>query len=220
MGDTLASSAPSQASSGGQRRRRTSSAAAKNPVPLNLSAKASQDRLGASSGTGGYGQPLPPIPQTPRGNMSLSRSPSPQRGGGWSSPGLTYESGNSSPRRTYGDVQVNGTAGSGVTWESANARTDEVKSYASRSTPSQGFFARHVRKISHSLPIFDLGKDYAQKEKLGRGRWAPNQQTRTGRALSSLGRQLWRMRTKLMVVFAFLLAYILFYATRELNSRK
>ncbi|KAL9003517.1 MAG: hypothetical protein Q9188_003622 [Gyalolechia gomerana] len=64
--------------------------------------------------------------------MSLSRSPSPNRGGGWSSPGLTtpYEtlSGRASPRKGYGEVQMNGSVGtSNVTWATAKARSDELK---------------------------------------------------------------------------------------------
>ena len=108
---------------------------------------------------------------------------------------------------------MNGT-GAGITWETAKARSDEVKGY----TKNQGFFSRHVRKLSTSLPMFDMGKNYAQKEKLGRGRWFPSNQTRTGRFLSSIGRMVWRMRLKIGVLLLLLLTYILFYTTREYLS--
>ena len=212
----MASTASDQTNIGGQRRRRTSSAASKTS-PLNTSAKTSRDRLGTSSGTGGYGQPLPTIPSTPHDPMSLSRSPSPQRGGGWSSPGLTYESGKSSPRRTYGDLQSNGAAnGTGITWESAKARSDEVKGYPSYSSQNQGFFSRHMRRISSSLPTFNTGRrDYSDKEKLGRGRWTASNSTRLGHALNTIGRMIWKMRLRLAVVLALFFAFILFYITRE-----
>ena len=213
----LASPSPNQSHVGAQRRRRTSSAASKNISPsTNLSAKSSHDRLGTSSGTGGYGQPLPPIPSTPHEAMSLSRSPSPQRGGGWSSPGLTYESGRASPRKTYGDIKMNGAAGTGITWESAKARSDEVKGYPSITTQNQGFFSRHLRRISTSLPTFNTGRrDFSDKEKLGRGRWTPSNNTRTGRILSTIGRMIWRMRLKLGIVLGLFLLYVLFYASRK-----
>ena len=208
----MASPAASQTNSGAQRRRRTSSAASKNISPANLSAKSSRDRLGTSSGTGGYGQPLPPIPATPHDTMSLSRSPSPQRGGGWASPGLNYESGKSSPRKAYGS-DINGTAGTSITWESAKARSEEVKGYPSYSTKNQGWFSRHARRISSiSLPTFR--RDFSEKEKLGRGRWSPSQQTKFGRFLTTLGRMIWRMRGRLGIVITLILCIVLFYVTR------
>lgn len=154
--------------------------------------------------------------------MSLSRSPSPNRGGGWSSPGLTTPFDNisrtSSPRRAYGDLQTNGAASnSNVTWATAKARSEEVNGYPSFSTRNNGFFSRHARQISRSLPSFHIGtrRDYAAKEKLGRGRrWLPNSGSRTGRLATHLGRILWRMRLRLLIVFAFVLAVILFYVTR------
>ena len=148
--------------------------------------------------------------------MSLSRSPSPRRGGGWSSPGLTspYESGNASPRKAYGDI--NGSAGTSVTWETAKARSAEVKGYPSFSTQNQGFFLRHARKISTSLPTFSMGRrDYSDKEKLGRGRWQATNTSRAGRFLSAFGRVVWRMRLRLGIVSCLILAFLLFYVTRK-----
>ena len=209
----MASPASTQTNAGAQRRRRTSSAAGRStPSSLNLSgSQASNDRLGTSSGSGGHAQPLPPIPGTPYTNMSLSRSPSPRRGGGWSSHGLTspYESGKSSPRKAYGDM--NGSAGSGVTWEIAKARSDEVKGHPSYSTQNQGFFSRHARKISMS---FMGRRDFSDREKLGRGR-LPSHQSRAVRFLAALGRIVWRLRLRLGLVATFMFLFVLFYATRE-----
>lgn len=219
----VASPASTQTQTGAQRRRRTSSVP-KPPPPLNLQEQRSNDRLGATSGlpTGGFGQPLPAIPGTPYGSMSLSRSPSPRRGGGWSSPGLTspYDnaSGKSSPRKTYGDYQINGSAsGDDVTWASAKARSEEVKGYPSFSTRNQGFFSRHARKISTSLPTFSMGarRNFSDKEKLGRGRWPPMNNSRTGRFLTYTGRLIWRLRLRLGIVLGLILAIILFYVTRK-----
>ena len=219
----MASPSSTQIQTGAQRRRRTSSVP-NPPQPLNLQEQRSNDRLGATSGlpTGGYGQPLPPIPGTPHGSMSLSRSPSPRRGGGWASPGLTspYDSvsGRSSPRKAYGDSQMNGSAGGdNVTWASAKARSEEVNGYPSFSTRNQGFFSRHARKISTSLPRFSMGgrKDFSDKEKLGRGRWPPMNGSRTGRFFTYAGRFIWRLRLRLGIVLGLVLAFILFYVTRK-----
>lgn len=219
----MASPSPTQLQTGTQRRRRTSSTP-KSPASLNLQEQRSKDRLGATSGlpTGGYGQPLPPIPGTPHGSMSLSRSPSPRRGGGWSSPGLTspYDnvSGKSSPRRTYEDYEMNGSAsGDNVSWASAKARSEEVRGYPSFSTRNQGFFSRHARRLSSSLPTFTMGgrRDFADKEKLGRGRWPPMNGSRPGRFLTSVGRLIWRLRLRLGIVLGLILAVVLFYVTRE-----
>ncbi|MDI1491315.1 MAG: alpha-1,6-mannosyltransferase [Ramalina farinacea] len=143
--------------------------------------------------------------------MSLSRSPSPRGGGGWSSPGLTspYESGKSSPRRTYGDVKNNGSAGTGVTWETAKARSDEVKGHPSYSTQNQGFFSRNARRLSTS---FMKGRDFSDREKLGRGR-IPTHYDRAVRLLTALGRMAWRLRLRLGIVTTCILAFVLFYAT-------
>ncbi len=219
----LASPASTQTT---QRRRRTSSAAKPPPSLNNHNLRPSVQRTGSSSGLPAGGpQSLPPIPATPlQGTMSLSRSPSPTRGGGWASPGLTspYEnvSGKSSPRKPYGEIQMNGLAsanGENVTWASAKARSEEINGYPSFSTRNNGFFSRHARKISTSLPTFSLGgrKDFADKEKLGRGRWPPIAGNRTVRYLQRTGRVAWRFRLRLGIILGLLLAYILFYATRE-----
>lgn len=106
--------------------------------------------------------------------MSLSRSPSPRRDGGWSSPGLTtpYDESNGrsrSPRKAYSGI--NG-GPQGVTWASAKASSARVNGYPSYQSQNKGFFSRHMRNLSESLPYFAHGGQedrFAEKEKLGRG---------------------------------------------------
>ncbi|KAH7035066.1 galactosyl transferase GMA12/MNN10 family-domain-containing protein [Microdochium trichocladiopsis] len=140
--------------------------------------------------------------------MSLSRSPSPIPGGGWSSPGLMSSSGRSSPaKQTFG-----GSNGNNVTWESARMKTQGVSNYPSFSTQNQGFFTRHMRRISSSLPSFHAPDDdkYADKEKLGRGRWAGPVLGTAARISSKAGR-----KTKIVaaIIGAFIVLHCLFYWT-------
>ena len=206
-----------------QRRRRSSGT--KQPPILNLpELSPAKGILGASSGLSGH-EPLPPIPGTPSG-MSLSRSPSPQQGGGWSSPGLTSPfdnmSGRSTPRKAYGEMHINGSVGnSNVSWATAKARSEEVNGYPSFAIRNNGFFSRQVRTISSSLPSFHLRgrRDYAEKEKLGRGRWSATGGSRWARLRTYVGRMTRRMRLRLLITLGFLLAVLLFYVTRKLRKR-
>ena len=150
--------------------------------------------------------------------MSLSRSPSPRLGGGWASPGLTSPYDSVGSRKTYGDLQTNGgiNRGSGVTWASAEARSKEVKGYQPISSRNAGFFTRHAREISNSLPKFSMNgkRGYGDKEKLGRGRWS----TRGGRAgniKTFVATILRRFRLRVLLVLALILGVLLFYTTRE-----
>lgn len=142
--------------------------------------------------------------------MSLSRSPSPQRSGGWSSPGLTtpYNSNSrrSSPIRSY----ANGSANN-VTWATAQARSDQVRSFS----PKNQGFSRHFKNLSAKLPHFN-SRDYSDKEKLGRGRWSPSSAgSRFHNILAFVGRVIWRVKLRVAPVLAVLLFIILFYATRK-----
>ena len=58
------------------------------------------------------------------------------------------------------------------------------------------------------------GKDFSDREKLGRGR-IPTHYDRAVRLLTALGRMAWRLRLRLGIVTTFILAFVLFYATRE-----
>lgn len=106
--------------------------------------------------------------------MSLSRSPSPRRDGGWSSPGLStpYDESNGrsrSPRKPYGGI--NG-GPQGVTWASAKANSARVNGYPSYQSQNKGFFSRHMRNLSESLPYFAHGGQedrHAEKEKSSKG---------------------------------------------------
>ncbi|KAJ6163988.1 hypothetical protein N7470_002660 [Penicillium chermesinum] len=81
--------------------------------------------------------------------MSLSRSPSPRPGGGWSSPGLT-PSGTSTPRGF--SPSPSSLAPSEISWAAAKAKSEEVRGYPSFSTRNSGFFSRQKRRISARLP--------------------------------------------------------------------
>ncbi|KAH7379675.1 glycosyltransferase family 34 protein [Cadophora sp. MPI-SDFR-AT-0126] len=144
--------------------------------------------------------------------MSLSRSPSPRPGGGWSSPGLANISGRSSPAKSYRGANGGTTS---VTWESAKAKSEGVNGYPSFSTQNNGFFNRHYRNISNSLPSFTLGpeKSYAEKEKLGRGRWMPRDGSKLARVRSLVRRMNRRMKLRLLMVLGLIIMIILFYTT-------
>ena len=149
--------------------------------------------------------------------MSLSRSPSPNKGGGWSSPGLTTNfdnlSGRSTPRKGYGEIQMNGAvSGNDVSWTTAKARSDRVNGYPWFETRHDGFFTRHARQMSRGLPSFVRG---GEKEKLGRGRWYSSNDSKTMRFLGFLGRSMWRMRLRLLVLLSCILALVVFYVTRK-----
>ena len=219
---TVSSATPDPSKS----RRRSSASKTAPPAALQLdrSLKKSSDQ-GATSGLQGRGSGLlSSIPGTPlTDTMSLSRSPSPRAGGGWSSPGLASDfnsiSGRSSPRKTYPDLYMNGSAASGsgsVTWASAKAKSDEVNGYPSFSTRKTGFFSRHARRISNSLPRFNLGgrRDFSDREKLGRGRWYPNGGSKFDRFKTFVGNVTRRMKLRLLIVLLLLLSVILFNVTR------
>lgn len=147
---------------------------------------------------------------TPNLAMSLSRSPSPVPGGGWSSPGLDINtSGRSSPAR-------GGTLGNGnnVTWESARLKSQGVSGYPSFSTQNQGFFTRHMRQISSSLPTFTKHDDrYTEKEKMGRSsRWNI---PLLGKLRTMMIRTSRKTKGRLMMVGIALLCYMLFWITRK-----
>lgn len=177
--------------------------------------------------------PAPPA----GGAMSLDHSPSPQRGGGWSSPGLTtpYEDANpgsgavsrsrSPAVKSFGDLNgvgpggaaasVSGAGGAGgVTWASAKSASARVNGYPRYQSQNEGFFTRHYRKISEGLPYFAHGGQedrYAEKEKLGRGRLAgPGGFRELPRRLGLL---MSRRRKYLVLVLLFVFALMIWYNT-------
>lgn len=150
--------------------------------------------------------------------MSLSRSPSPVPGGGWASPGLNItSSGRSSPARSANGA---GSSSSQVVWESARLKQGSSSStgYPSFSTQNQGFFTRHMRKLSSSLPRFNSAGSihhapYADKEKLGRGRWSNNLDNvpLLGRLKAIFGRMGRKLKLRLLIAFIVFLCIYIFY---------
>ncbi|KAI1341603.1 glycosyltransferase family 34 protein [Xylariaceae sp. FL0016] len=142
--------------------------------------------------------------------MSLSRSPSPVPGGGWSSPGLNINgSGRSSPAKMTFSSSNSGA----VTWESARLKSQGVTGYPSFSTQNQGFFTRHMRRISSSLPSFHPNADddrYAGKEKAGRNRWNIPLVARTRSIVARVSRK-WKIRAFLALLI--ITSWITFYVT-------
>ncbi|GAB7342605.1 hypothetical protein MBLNU457_g0776t1 [Dothideomycetes sp. NU457] len=139
--------------------------------------------------------------------MSLSRSPSPQRKGGWSTPGL------STPRRSPKPYSMNN--GHDVTWASAQARSAQVNGYPKQSNGyGFGFIGRHMRTFSASLPTFNLQEDdrYMEKEK-ARGGWRAANNTSVKGMLNRFGRMIWRLRLRVVPLLALsLLAMIFFFS--------
>ncbi|CAM1505597.1 Fc.00g112340.m01.CDS01 [Cosmosporella sp. VM-42] len=136
--------------------------------------------------------------------MTLSRSPSPVPGGGWSSPGLNINSGRSSPANI---------GGGSVAWESSKMRKPGANGYPSFSTQNQGFFTRHMRRISSSLPRFTSHGDvpYAEKEKLGRGRWWGDRIPLAGRIRIIYGRIGRKWKVRVLMLLLIFLSIIVFY---------
>jgi len=155
---------------------------------------------------------------TPNIAMSLSRSPSPHEGGGWSSPGLTSQYGGASGRESPAlSVRSSHTNGNNVSWESAQKKTASVKGGPSLSMQNGGFFNRHMRSISSSLPTFNLSAedDYDARAKGGRGKWTTNSSSLLGRLRVASSRVSRKMKLRLLVLLAFVFSFILFYTTRK-----
>ncbi|KAG6038580.1 hypothetical protein E4U41_004030 [Claviceps citrina] len=149
---------------------------------------------------------LSPIIGTPATPMSLSRSPSPVPGGGWSSPGLNINSGLSSPA----DVP----SSNSVSWGSAKMRHLGPNGYPSFSTHNQGFFTRHMRRLSSSLPRFSSNASdqrFGDKERPGRGRWSGHNIPLVGRIRSIFGRMGRKLKIRLLICLVLLLCLFIFY---------
>lgn len=147
--------------------------------------------------------------------MTLSRSPSPVPGGGWSSPGLNIStSGRSSPAAPTFPGFVNGQQPS--PWESSS-RTRKMgeRSYPAFETQNQGFFQRHMRRISNNLPRFNTSTHYAEKEKIQKGRWAAAPSVPWyGRVRNVAGRVGRKSKIRTLFVFLLLFAVWIFFHSR------
>ncbi|KAI9883376.1 MAG: hypothetical protein M1823_004866 [Watsoniomyces obsoletus] len=146
--------------------------------------------------------------------MSNPGTPSPRLGDPWSAAGADISrSRGTSPRREY--TQSNGTPKT-VSWAPAISSNQNMNGPSSSWSGRSDFFGRHYRRLSDSLPRFQRsgrGRDYAEKEKLGRGRWVPANGSLRGNLLSMCGRILRRLRLRFVIVLAFLFAIFLFYVT-------
>jgi mannan polymerase II complex MNN10 subunit len=135
--------------------------------------------------------------------MSLSRSPSPRRGGGgWASPGLTpgYDDGG-------GESSAGGAAANGRRPAAPGMWAPRARGATTGAGDSGSGFVRHFRNLSGQLPYFRAAaRDYSNKEKLGRGRWsgsAARPDWRQGnRILPFVGRVAWRLRVPLVLLLA------------------
>ncbi|KAI0482990.1 glycosyltransferase family 34 protein [Xylariaceae sp. FL0804] len=144
--------------------------------------------------------------------MSLSRSPSPRPGGGWSSPGLNI---NTSGRSSPATASFTGNSRGSVTWESARLKSQGVIGYPSFSTQNQGFFTRHMRRISSSLPSFhpSAADTYKEKDKPRRRRWVTPSTPFVGRLRTMTTRVPRRWKIRAAIVAFLLTCYVLYYVT-------
>ncbi|CAG9971733.1 unnamed protein product [Clonostachys byssicola] len=136
--------------------------------------------------------------------MSLSRSPSPVPGGGWSSPGLNIHSGRTSP--------VN-LSGGPVAWDSAKMRNHNINGYPSFAPQQKtGFFARHMRRLSSSLPRFaGSSSPYGHKGKQVRGPWYGPNGSLAQRIRSLFGRLGRKFKIRLLIAAIVLFCIIIFF---------
>ncbi|KAI0871453.1 galactosyl transferase GMA12/MNN10 family-domain-containing protein [Hypoxylon argillaceum] len=142
--------------------------------------------------------------------MSLSRSPSPIPGGGWSSPGLdVVSSGRSSPAK----MTFSGSNTGAVTWESARMKSRGVAGYPSFSTQNQGFFTRNMRRISSSLPSFSVKKDAGYVDKDLKPRPVQWRIPLLGRIQTFITRMSRKWKVRAVIAILLLACYILFYVT-------
>jgi mannan polymerase II complex MNN10 subunit len=145
--------------------------------------------------------------------MTLSRSPSPYPGRGWSSPGLIPASGTASPNGPSPGALSPGTPGS-ISWAAAKAKSDEVRGYPSFSTRNSGFFSRQRHKISTRFPSFRRlsSREYVDKDDYSR-EWK-----RSGSGRGLLGALCIPIRRgRLRLLFALFLVWIgyLFFWTSK-----
>ena len=151
---------------------------------------------------------------TPAFPMSLSRSPSPRAEGGWSSPGLTtFADGTDKTRQSN-------SSGNNVTWAGAKKKSGLVNGGHLPFTKSNGFFNRHMRSLSNSLPRFNMGGDYsyAEKEKLGRGRWSAKDGSIISRIRNRVIQCSRQSRLRFMIILGLVLFFILYMLTRKFQN--
>lgn len=160
-------------------------------------------------------QLLTPIPGTPNPSMSHSRSGSPHEDGGWSNPGLSIQYGDTSGRSSpaNGVRQANGGQG----WE--GPRKKAVLNGGAYPTEKTGFFKKHYRAISESLPSFSRMSEEDKigfKEKPAKSRMClPSRNSRLGRRINDVADFCQRRKKPVLAFLTFILLWILFYTTRK-----
>lgn len=102
-------------------------------------------------------------------------------------------------------------------WESARLKRAGNSGYPSFSTQNKGFFTRHMRRISSSLPRFANAHQYAEKEKDKpvRAPWSVQNLPLLGRLRGIMARMGRKMKMRLLFLFLLVMAVVLFYTTRE-----
>lgn len=151
---------------------------------------------------------------TPAFPMSLSRSPSPRLDGGWSSPGLTTSTDDTDASR------LSSSRGNNVTWAGAKKKSELVNGGHLPFPNGNGFFNRHMRKLSNNLPRFNIGGDYSysEKEKLGRGRWSAKDGSLIGRWRNRIIQFARKSRLRFMIIIGVVLLFILYMCSRKFSG--
>ena len=131
--------------------------------------------------------------------MSISRSPSPALGGGWSSPGLHTPSGQSSPA-------------SSPMWDSSRIGVSPTVTTSNGYATNKGrSFLGRMRKLSTSLPRFRPGQDaYVEKDKHGQ----PGGFRIVRGVRSIMTRMSRKFKLRLLFVLLMTLLIVLWYTTR------
>lgn len=104
-----------------------------------------------------------------------------------------------------------------MSWESAKAKSEGINGYPSFSTKNNGFFNRHYRKLSSSLPRFAMNGDasYAEKEKLGRGRWSARGASKLERIRSMARHASRKTKIRFLIGLALFFLFLIYQMTRK-----
>jgi mannan polymerase II complex MNN10 subunit len=144
--------------------------------------------------------------------MTLSRSPSPNPEGGWSSPGLEYfgsGSGRESPSDGFRPTNANN-----VTWATAKKKTEMVNGTAL--SQAGGYFKRHMRQLSSSLPTFaHANETYYEKDKPTRGAWNLRDGSILGRIRNTIERSWRRSKLRFILGITLFLIFLVWWTTRK-----
>jgi mannan polymerase II complex MNN10 subunit len=87
--------------------------------------------------------------------------------------------------------------------------------YPSFSTQNSGFFTRHMRRISSSLPRFGGSQSSSYKDKHTDNQWIGQNMPFVGRVRSVFARMSRKLKLRLLFGAILIFCLILFYNTRE-----